>query len=231
MIVTTKFITAATDALLDRPGVLRQRRHSTVHRAGLRLAGHLPAEPRRRLVCGSFPTSRSRSRHRATAAGHTRSGSVPGSATPTASRCAPATSVARSSGCSASVRQAASSFEDIVGAAACARIPASCDLSRGIVTDDATGTVDVPPHRARPRVPVQADPVRVRGADPARHTRPRNRLAHRARHRARTRSSPISTTEIRFVRNPFFREWSHAAQPDGNPTRSCGEPCRPRTTP
>ena len=27
----------------------------------------------------------------------------------------------------------------------------------------------------------------------------------------------ISPTEIRFVRNPFFHEWSHAAQPDGNP--------------
>jgi len=23
--------------------------------------------------------------------------------------------------------------------------------------------------------------------------------------------------EIRFVRNPYFREWSHAAQPSGNP--------------
>ena len=27
----------------------------------------------------------------------------------------------------------------------------------------------------------------------------------------------VSPAEIRFVRNPFFREWSHAAQPDGNP--------------
>ena len=27
----------------------------------------------------------------------------------------------------------------------------------------------------------------------------------------------VSDTEIRFVRNPFFREWSHAAQPAGNP--------------
>ena len=27
----------------------------------------------------------------------------------------------------------------------------------------------------------------------------------------------VSDTEVRFVRNPFFREWSHAAQPTGNP--------------
>ncbi len=27
----------------------------------------------------------------------------------------------------------------------------------------------------------------------------------------------VSRTQIRFDRNPFFREWSHAAQPDGNP--------------
>ena len=27
----------------------------------------------------------------------------------------------------------------------------------------------------------------------------------------------VSDTQIRFVRNPFFREWSHAAQPAGNP--------------
>ena len=26
-----------------------------------------------------------------------------------------------------------------------------------------------------------------------------------------------SAEEIRYVRNPFFQEWSHAAQPDGNP--------------
>ena len=33
----------------------------------------------------------------------------------------------------------------------------------------------------------------------------------------RTRSSASADTRIRFARNPFFREWSHAAQPAGNP--------------
>ena len=75
----------------------------------------------------------------------------------------------------------------------------------------------LPPHRARSRFPVQADPVRLRGTDPARNARPRNRLSTRARHRAVPRSSASATPQIRFVRNPFFREWSHAAQPDGNP--------------
>jgi peptide/nickel transport system substrate-binding protein len=35
----------------------------------------------------------------------------------------------------------ASYFRGIVGAAACAHYPATCDLSRGIVTDDASGSV------------------------------------------------------------------------------------------
>ena len=31
------------------------------------------------------------------------------------------------------------------------------------------------------------------------------------------RIASVSEREIRYARNPFFREWSHAAQPDGNP--------------
>ena len=42
----------------------------------------------------------------------------------------------------------------------------------------------LPPHRARPRVPVQADRVFLLGADPARNAGPRARRAHGARHRA-----------------------------------------------
>ena len=61
--------------------------------------------------------------------------------------------------------------------------PRSCDLSRGIVTDDAGRHGHLPPHRARPRVPVQTDRVRLLGAGPARDAGPRDRLAHRARHR------------------------------------------------
>ena len=69
---------------------------------------------------GGWSAARSRPRaldpdSRATAARHTRSGSVPGSATQTASRCAPATFVARSSVCSASARQDVLRSTDIVG--------------------------------------------------------------------------------------------------------------------
>ena len=39
-----------------------------------------------------------------------------------------------------------------------------------------------------------------------------------------------SDTQIRFTRNPYFREWSHAAQPAGNPgaivTRAVACLCR-----
>ena len=61
--------------------------------------------------------------------------------------------------------------------------PRSCDLSRGIVTDDTAGHRHLSPHRAGPRLPVQADRVRLLSADPARNAGPRNRLAHRPRHR------------------------------------------------
>ena len=44
-----------------------------------------------------------------------------------------------------------------------------------------------------------------------------SRLARRFRARGRTKSRAASGREIRYVRNPLFREWSHAAQPAGNP--------------
>ena len=46
------------------------------------------------------------------------------------------------------------------------------------------------------------------------------------------RIARVSRTEIRFVRNPLFREWSHAAQPAGNPDtivwRTLADPRKPR---
>lgn len=107
-------------------------------------------------------------------------------------------------------------FAGIVGAAQCARRPAGCDLSQGIVTDDAAGTVvfhlTAPDPEfvfklsvldyAAPIPPGTAD--REPGATAPPGTGP-------------YRIARVDHAGVRFVRNAFFREWSHAAQPDGNP--------------
>ncbi len=107
-------------------------------------------------------------------------------------------------------------YVGLVGAAACSDRPQNCDLSRGIVTDDAAGTVTFHLTAADPEflfrlteysysAPIPpGTPDREPGARTVPGTGP-YRIAHASR------------TEIRFVRNPLFREWSHAAQPAGNP--------------
>src|ERR1035437_8703950 len=107
-------------------------------------------------------------------------------------------------------------YSGIVGAAVCARRPRRCALSQGIATDDAVGTVTF--HLAAPdpdflfkltefaySAPVPpGTPDNETGSGTVPGTGPYKIVA-------------VSPTEIRFVRNPFFHEWSHAAQPTGNP--------------
>jgi ABC-type transport system substrate-binding protein/DNA-binding SARP family transcriptional activator len=108
-------------------------------------------------------------------------------------------------------------YTAIRGATACIRTPSHCDLSEGIVADDRTGTVTF--HLTRP------DPDLVHkltisyayvlpAATPERQAR-----------------APVPATgpymitryvagrELRLARNPYFHEWSAAAQPSGYPDR------------
>jgi YVTN family beta-propeller protein len=108
-------------------------------------------------------------------------------------------------------------FEKVVGAAACMGRPARCDLSRGIVTDDAARTVTF--HLVSPdpellahlafwaaaAVPATA-PDRDVGTRPLPATGPYE-------------VSSDTPRQVTLVRNPYFHEWSHAAQPDGYPDR------------
>lgn len=107
-------------------------------------------------------------------------------------------------------------FARIVGARACTKDPATCDLSDGVVTNDAAATVTF--HLTEP------DPELLYAlALPAAYAVPQG-----------TPRSPITTTpipatgpylitsyeqgkhgSIRLERNPRFREWSRAAKPDG----------------
>jgi YVTN family beta-propeller protein len=109
----------------------------------------------------------------------------------------------------------APSFQALVGAGTCTRGPRSCDLSRGVQTDDATGTVVF--QLRRPDGDFLFDlvggPAPVPASTPDREVR----------------THPIPSTGpylieryvpgrlLRLVRNPYFRVRSHVARPDGFP--------------
>jgi YVTN family beta-propeller protein len=108
-------------------------------------------------------------------------------------------------------------FQNIVGGAACLAHPAACDLSRGVVADDSAGTVTF--HLVAPDPEfldklAGSDAVAVSAGTPDRpggfHALPATGPYELASH---------TPNEDTFVRNPYFREWSHAAQPDGYPDR------------
>ena len=106
-------------------------------------------------------------------------------------------------------------FADVEGGAACAAHPGHCDLSRGVVTDDAANTVTF--HLVAPNpeflerltlldaVAVPADtPLHDIGLHPLPTTGPYEWVVD-------------SRFAGAMVRNPYFHEWSHAARPDGYP--------------
>jgi len=96
------------------------------------------------------------------------------------------------------------------------RRPRACDLSSGIETDDAAGTVVFRLRAPDPdflfKLTVIGFSVPVPAGTPNRplRTTPLPGTGPYAIVRA-------SERDVRFERNRFFREWSHAAQPDGNP--------------
>jgi len=108
----------------------------------------------------------------------------------------------------------------VVGVEACVARPKRCDLSRGIVTDDRTRTVTFhlrgpdPDFVYKLALPyafaVPADtPAKDVGTHPLPATGP-YMIAH---------YKPGKGGDLTLVRNPRFREWSKAAQPDGYPDR------------
>jgi YVTN family beta-propeller protein len=112
----------------------------------------------------------------------------------------------------------ATDYDGIVGGAQCRKHPKRCDLSRGIVADDRAHTVTF--HLTRPDpdflyklafpaayVLPGGTPRRPAGTHPLPATGPYMIATYRPR------------SLLRFVRNPFFHEWSRAAQPDGYPDR------------
>ena len=107
-------------------------------------------------------------------------------------------------------------YAGLVGAAACASRPRSCDLSAGVVTDDAGGTVIF--HLTEPDPEFLFKLTEYSYAAPVPPGTPDREPGSRTvPGTGPYRIALASRTEVRFVRNPLFREWSHAAQPAGNP--------------
>ena len=109
-------------------------------------------------------------------------------------------------------------YEGVLGGSACRRHPKRCDLSAGIVTDDAAGRVTF-------RL-IQADPdflykLALINASPAPPGTP-DRAISRAPFLPGT--GPYMISQVRpgksftLVRNPYFRQWSYAAQQAGYPS-------------
>ena len=111
-----------------------------------------------------------------------------------------------------------SDFDELVGGEQCRKHPKRCDLSRGIVADDGARAVTF--HLIRPDpaflyrladsfayVLPDGTPRREAGTHPLPATGPYMIATYRPR------------KLLRFVRNPFFHEWSRAGQPDGYPDR------------
>jgi YVTN family beta-propeller protein len=109
-------------------------------------------------------------------------------------------------------------YDSIVGAARCEKSPEICDLSRGIVTDDAAKTVTF--HLVHPDpeflhklaldfayVVPAGTPAKEVGTHPLPATGPYVIATYRPNH------------VLTLVRNPNFHEWSKAAQPDGYPDK------------
>jgi YVTN family beta-propeller protein len=109
----------------------------------------------------------------------------------------------------------AGSYTGVIGGTRCARQARRCDLSKGIVVDDAARTVVF--HLAAPD-PTFLSKLTLGYAVPV----PPGTPLHEAGSRPIPGTGPYrivrsTSRETRFVRNPHFHEWSHAAQPDGYP--------------
>jgi DNA-binding SARP family transcriptional activator/ABC-type transport system substrate-binding protein len=104
-------------------------------------------------------------------------------------------------------------FTSIIGASACTE--ARCDLTRGIVVDNAHRTITFRLTRPDPGFPGSMTSLAAAPVPPATPW-------HNVGFTPIPGTGPYMVASankhgIRYVRNPHFQEWSHAAQPDGNP--------------
>ena len=169
-----------------------------------------------RTVSRWSPTWPGRCRARPAAAPPTRSRCARQSATPTARPCGRPISAAVSSA-QLSFGFAPPYYEGILGGQTCQQHPRRCDLSAGIITNDAAGTVTFHLGHADPDFLYK---LALLLAVPAPPGAPDHAI-YRAPFLPGTGPYKISQyrphASLTLVRNPYFRQWSYAAQPAGYP--------------
>lgn len=106
-------------------------------------------------------------------------------------------------------------YSGIVGAQACLKAPATCNLSAGVAADDAAGTVTF--HLTQPD-PEFLDQLAL----PFAFAVPPNSPNHDVGLSPLPGTGPYTFSKytnqtVNLVRNPYFRVWSSAAQPAGYP--------------
>jgi YVTN family beta-propeller protein len=106
-------------------------------------------------------------------------------------------------------------YADLVGAGACSK--KRCDLSRGVVTDDTAGTVTLNLRRPDPELFDKLATPFANLVPPGVSMTKIARLGVPGTGPYMIRS--YAHSQLVLVRNPHFREWSAAAQPDGYPDR------------
>lgn len=109
-------------------------------------------------------------------------------------------------------------FSSLIGGSACLKSPKKCDLSRGVVADDAQSTITF--HLAK------QDPNFLQElASPFGYVVPAGTPNHDVGTKPLPATGPYQiqsytpNQQILFVRNPQFKQWSRDAQPDGYPDR------------
>jgi peptide/nickel transport system substrate-binding protein len=105
-------------------------------------------------------------------------------------------------------------FVSILGANACSR--RRCNLASGVVTDQATRTISF--HLRAPD-PALLSNLTLAAASPVPPGTPWHRVDKPIPGTGPYAVIDASAQRIVWTRNRFFHEWSHAAQPDGNPDR------------
>ena len=109
-------------------------------------------------------------------------------------------------------------YEGILGGQTCHRHPRRCDLSAGIITDDAAGTVTFHLGHADPDFLYKLALLLAAPAPPGAP----DHAIYRAPFLPGTGPYMISqyrpNASLTLVRNPYFRQWSYAAQPAGYPS-------------
>lgn len=106
-------------------------------------------------------------------------------------------------------------FANVIGAAACAAHPRHCDLSRGVVANDAEDTVTF--HLVAPDAELFERLALLNAVAVPAGTPMNNVGDHPIPATGAYEFATYNQHEIKLVRNPYFHVWSPAARPDGYP--------------